>query len=184
MGKNYHTEKVLRWRRSPDLLGPHFHPPAVQRLSLGYSSAARPARSVVAEGAGPLPFCSTKLPCLSHALPHPPNSTANTRQSSAQPNHCLFSEALARQTQLSHRQSPCPPRPLRIQNRASPKLSTSRRLKSPTHSNSGTDRGAGEPGRGLLGVGDCGRVLCIRLRDLPSRSHAQPKHNYIQSFLQ
>lgn len=36
------------------------------------SHAARTAKSVVVEGAGPLPFCSTKSPSPPHALSHPP----------------------------------------------------------------------------------------------------------------
>lgn len=52
---------------------------------------------VVEEDAGPLPFRTR-----SHTRPC---STVNTPQSSAQPNHCLFSEALARQTHTTESQA-------------------------------------------------------------------------------
>lgn len=64
-------------------------------LGVFHPKLAPPRPVVVVEDAGPLP-----LRKYSHT-----RSTVNTPQSSAQPNHCLFNEALARQTHTTESQA-------------------------------------------------------------------------------
>ena len=141
VGKSCQTEKQLHRSRSLDYITPS---PAVARSpflgALHHRQLSPPGQRRRVRVL--FPFART----LARTRPR---STASSRRRSNQPNHCLFSEALARQTQLSHRPSPCPRRPHRIQNRPFACLYTQRRRKPQKHSNSGTDRGAGEPGQGL-----------------------------------
>lgn len=63
-----------------------------------FPNPARPARPVVVvECADPLPLCTRSRTR--------PSSTVNTSQSSGQANHCLFSEALERQTHTTESQA-------------------------------------------------------------------------------
>lgn len=111
-----------------DVSGPS--PAPLPRLSASFSrlsnrtQLAPPSRWWWREQV-PFPFVQlSRLPLRTHSRTRP-RSTANTGQSSAQPNHCLFSEALARQTHTTESEAePLPTTATQLEYKTDPLLSS------------------------------------------------------------
>lgn len=135
------------------------HPHGSKPRSASFPSAARPARSAAVEGAGSPSLLSppSRRPLHTHSR-NRPSSTANTRRSSAQPNHCLFSEALARQTHTTESQAePSPTTATQLEYKIDPlPVSPPPAATSQRRARSLGQRGAlVNQGRSRYGVGHC-----------------------------
>lgn len=113
VSKKYAAEKQLHPSRSPRSLSATLPPHAALLASHGWLWAVRPARFVVTEGVGSLPFCSTKSPSLSLA-PAPVALQTLGRTVSNPTAVCLARPWPGKHSPMNHRQIPPTPLPRNI----------------------------------------------------------------------